>query len=76
MTTVAVILIGAGVILIASSLDNSSIVETFQKIINGDTINWTGTPAAQTAKQQGTSSGNTHTPQIQQTPYTNRNGIA
>lgn len=42
MTTVVVILIGAGLVLIASALDNSSIQATFTKIINGNSINWSG----------------------------------
>lgn len=44
MTTVAVVLIGVGVVLIASALDNTPIISTFQKIINGDVINWSGNP--------------------------------
>lgn len=43
MTIVAVILIGTGVLFIASSLDNTPIVQTFQKIISGQFIDWSGT---------------------------------
>jgi hypothetical protein len=43
MTVVVVILIGAGTIFVASALDNSSIVDTFQKIISGQPIDWSGT---------------------------------
>lgn len=42
MTIVAVILLGIGIIFIASSLDNTPIVQTFQKIISGQKINWSG----------------------------------
>lgn len=55
LTIVVVILIGAAVILIGSALDNSSISDTFRKIMAGEPINWagvgtlpTGTPAATT----------------------------
>lgn len=50
MTILAVLVFGAGAILIASALDNSDIVTTFQKIMSGQTINWSGqtaTPATQ-----------------------------
>lgn len=42
MTTVAVIMIGVGVLFIASSLDNSSLQATFLKIIHNESIDWTG----------------------------------
>lgn len=42
MTFIITVLIGAGVLFIASSLDNSALVDTFQKIISGSTINWSG----------------------------------
>ncbi len=42
MTIVVTVLIGAGVLFIASALDNTPIVETFQKIIKGQHIDWTG----------------------------------
>ncbi|HET7640649.1 MAG TPA: hypothetical protein VFK47_18210 [Ktedonobacteraceae bacterium] len=42
MTFVSVIGIGVGILLIASSLDNSSITSTFLKIVNGEAIDWTG----------------------------------
>lgn len=43
MTIVVVVLLGAGVLLIASALDNTPIVQTFQKILNGNAIDWSGT---------------------------------
>lgn len=42
MTFLNVSLIGVGLIFIASSLDNSSLRDTFLKIVNGETINWSG----------------------------------
>ena len=42
MTIVVVALLGAGIVLIASALDNSSIVDTFHKIITNQKIDWTG----------------------------------
>ena len=42
MTVVVVILLGVGVVLIASAIDCSSIVTTFQKIINNTPVDWTG----------------------------------
>lgn len=43
MTLLAVALIGAGAILIASALDNTPIATTFQKIISGQSLSLTGT---------------------------------
>lgn len=43
MTAVVVLLLGTGVLFIASSLDGSSLVDTFQKIMKGEQINWKGT---------------------------------
>lgn len=37
-----VAMLGIGVLLIASALDNTPIVATFQKIISGQTVNWSG----------------------------------
>lgn len=42
MTIVVVILIGAGTLLIASALDCTPIVSTFQKIVSGQAVDWTG----------------------------------
>ena len=42
MTLLSVVLLGAGLILVASALDNSSIVDTFHKIVSGQPIDWTG----------------------------------
>lgn len=42
MTALVTIMIGAGVLLILSALDNTSIVETLNKIINGAPINSSG----------------------------------
>lgn len=45
MTLVVVILIGLGTVFIGSAMDNTPIVSTFQKILSGQTINWTGAQA-------------------------------
>lgn len=42
ITILPVILIGAGVLFIASAMDCSDIPSTFQKIISGQKIDWTG----------------------------------
>jgi len=43
MTVVMVLLIGAGALLIASSLDCTSIKDTFTKIASGQVVDWSGT---------------------------------
>jgi hypothetical protein len=43
MTMVPVVLIGVGVIFIASALDGTPIIQTIQKILTGQAINWAGT---------------------------------
>lgn len=45
MTFIIVVLLGAGVIFVASSLDNTPIIQTFQKIVSGGTIDWSGSGA-------------------------------
>lgn len=60
MTFVATVLIGAGMIFIGSSLDNTPLVDTFKKIINGKSINWTGqtvTPTTTTSATKNPSTG-------------------
>jgi hypothetical protein len=42
MTFTGVLLIGLGVVFIASGLEGNSLLSTFQSIINGDTIDWSG----------------------------------
>src|SRR5438270_8662194 len=42
MTIVVVVLFGAGVLFVTSALENCPIVSTFQHIIQGDTIDWSG----------------------------------
>jgi len=42
MTTISVILLGVGVLFIASALDNSSLQDTFRAIVNGNPIDWSG----------------------------------
>ena len=46
MTMLIVILMGAGVLFVASAMDNTPLVSTFQKIISGQTIDWTGGSAS------------------------------
>jgi hypothetical protein len=47
MTAVSIILLGVGIVLIASAMDNTPIIQTLQKIMSGQTIDWTGTQVAQ-----------------------------
>lgn len=42
MTVVMVLILGLGLVFIASSLDDSPIVETFKKIVSGQQIDWSG----------------------------------
>lgn len=47
MTTIVVVLIGIGVVFIASSLDCTPIRETFNTIVTNQSIDWTGTKNCQ-----------------------------
>lgn len=58
MTFIIVVLLGAGVIFVASSLDNTPIVQTFQKIISGEAVDWTGSGATQPIAITGATNGN------------------
>ena len=51
MTIIEVVLIGAAVLLIASALDNTPIVSTFQKIISNQPIDWSGNAGGVTFNQ-------------------------
>jgi hypothetical protein len=42
MTTIVTVLLGAGVLFIASALECQSLVNTFQKIVSNQTIDWSG----------------------------------
>lgn len=42
MTTIVTVLFGAGVLFVASALECQSLVATFQKIVNNETIDWSG----------------------------------
>ena len=42
MTILVAILLGTGVLFIASAMDNTPIITTFQKIVSGQPIDWTG----------------------------------
>ena len=42
MTLPVTLLLGVGFILIASALDNTPILSTFQKIMSGGVIDWSG----------------------------------
>lgn len=57
MTMAAVILIGAGILFISSALDNTPLVQTFQKIVSGQAINWAGNTPGSTTGATTTSSG-------------------
>jgi hypothetical protein len=54
MTTVVTVLFGAGILFIASALECQPLVDTFQKIINGDTIDWSGSSGCGTAAGNAT----------------------
>ena len=64
MTFVAVLLLGGGVLLIISSLDNTPIITTAQKIAQGKSINYSGTtPTSPTpAPQKGSVTQSAATP--------------
>ena len=51
MTIVMLLMLGTGVIMVASSLDNTPIIQTFQKVVSGKAIDISGanTTAAQTS---------------------------
>jgi hypothetical protein len=71
MTMITVILLGLGMVLIASSLDNTPLVTTFQKIMSGQPINWNG------GNSDGvTSKSPEDTPQDVTPPPNNPNGVA
>jgi hypothetical protein len=58
MTFVVVVVFGLGVILIGSSLDNTPILATIVKILNGTALDWTGkapstTPPGETPPPKG-----------------------
>lgn len=63
MTILAVLLLGIGGVLIASSLDDSSIVDTFKKLIAGQAIDWSGTGKNSTLTPKGQSIINALVPQ-------------
>lgn len=58
MTLLVLALIGMGVIFIASALDDTPIVQTFQKILGGQAIDWTGSQGAVTLNPNGTVTAN------------------
>ena len=45
MTMIVAVLIGTGTLFIASAIECISLVDTFQKIISGKTIDWSGQTA-------------------------------
>ncbi len=56
MTMVVVIMIGAGVLFVASALENQSLFNTFNKIVANQPINWSGaTPSSSTTTQTSAS---------------------
>lgn len=56
MTLITTVLLGAGVLFIASALDNTPLVQTFQKILNGTPIDW-GATGNDLLKSDGTKTG-------------------
>jgi hypothetical protein len=62
MTFVVTVLIGAGILFVASALDDTPLIQTFQKIISNQPINWTGassSPTSGTSAATGPSTGTT-----------------
>lgn len=55
MTLITTVLLGAGVLFIASALDNTPLVQTFQKILSNSPINWSG--SGEVASPAGTKVG-------------------
>lgn len=53
MTFIAVLLLGGGVLLIISSLDNTPIIETTQKILKGQAINYSGDTSSTSSSTPG-----------------------
>lgn len=53
MTIVTIIILATGVIFIASALDGTPIILTFQKIISGQPIDWTGSAGSLTMSPTG-----------------------
>jgi hypothetical protein len=51
MTFIVVLMVGMGFVLIASALDGTPLVATFGKILDGGTINWSGTTATTTGSK-------------------------
>jgi hypothetical protein len=49
MTFTTTILIGVGILFIASALDDTPILDTARKIISGQTIDWTGGSGSNTS---------------------------
>lgn len=72
MTTIITILIGAGVLFIASGLECQPLVSTFQKIISNQAIDWSGSAACSTATSASTTGT---TPNPVSTPKTAPNAV-
>jgi hypothetical protein len=59
MTIVMLLMLGTGVIMVASALDNTPITDTFKKIVSGKAIDITGnSTTAQQTSNPTTSSNN------------------
>lgn len=56
MTFVITIMIGAGVLFLGSALDNTPLVQTFQKILANQPLDWTGQKSS-TITQPGVGGG-------------------
>lgn len=67
MTIVTVLLIGAGTLLISSALDCTPIVATFQKIISGQSIDYSGTQNCTSSLGTATPGGDIYGPGLQPT---------
>lgn len=59
MTIVMLLMLGTGVIMVASALDNTPITQTFKKIVSGQALNLTGNTSSTTAQQTSNPTQNT-----------------
>jgi hypothetical protein len=67
MTLTVTVLLGIGVLFIASALDNTPLVQTTQKILSNQPIDWTGASGSTTGvAPQATDIGSTAIAGVQQ----------
>lgn len=57
MTFVAVVLLGVGIVLLGSALDDTSVQATLTKIINNQPVDWSGTGQTSSVAKSGATAG-------------------